>query len=122
MLHNLIKWWTIWGPSKCPPHRATHSGRRDTLRAFKRRLRLEPLENRSLLATIMVTTEMDVVSPNDGLTSLREAIIQANDQTTNPGADTINFNIPGSGQHTISPLSSLPEPAHSAAARRDRTR
>ena len=37
--------------------------------------------------------------------SLRQAILDAN---ANPGADTIAFNIPGSGVHTIAPLSGLP--------------
>jgi len=37
--------------------------------------------------------------------SLRQAILDAN---ANPGADTINFNIPGPAPHTIIPLSPLP--------------
>jgi uncharacterized repeat protein (TIGR01451 family) len=47
-----------------------------------------------------------VTSPNDsGPGSLRQAIIDAN---ANPGADTINFFIPGTGPHTINLLSPLP--------------
>jgi hypothetical protein len=42
---------------------------------------------------------------NSGPGSLRQAILDAN---TSPGADTIDFNIPGSGVHTIGPLSPLP--------------
>ena len=38
-----------------------------------RRLRMEQLEDRSMLAT--VTTHLDIIDPNDGRTSLREAII-----------------------------------------------
>jgi CSLREA domain-containing protein len=38
--------------------------------------------------------------------TLREAIDAAN---ANPGADIINFNIPGTGVHTITPATSLPE-------------
>jgi hypothetical protein len=38
---------------------------------------------------------------------LRAAIEQAN---ATPGADTIKFNIGGSGVKTISPLSALPPP------------
>ena len=41
-----------------------------------------------------------------GAGSLREAINQAND---NVGPDTIEFNIPGAGPHTIQPTTGLPE-------------
>ena len=40
-----------------------------------------------------------------GLGSLRKAIQDAN---TNPGSDTIQFDIPGAGPHTIRPGSELP--------------
>jgi parallel beta-helix repeat protein len=47
-----------------------------------------------------------VTNTNDsGVGSLRWAINQAN---ANPGADTITFNIPGAGVHTIAPLTALP--------------
>jgi Calx-beta domain-containing protein/VCBS repeat protein/carboxypeptidase family protein len=47
-----------------------------------------------------------VTNTNDsGTGSLRQAILDAN---TNPGTDTITFNIPGSGVQTITPVSSLP--------------
>jgi CSLREA domain-containing protein len=63
-------------------------------------------------ATITVTSALDANPQNDGVCTLREAIISAN---TNPvvappagecangtaGADTINFAIPGAGLHTI---------------------
>lgn len=52
-------------------------------------------------ATFIVTNTAD-----DGPGSLRDAITQANN---NPGADTISFNIPGPGPHTIKPRSALPE-------------
>jgi hypothetical protein len=42
---------------------------------------------------------------NSGAGSLAQAIFDAN---ANPGADTIAFDIPGSGVHTISPSTSLP--------------
>src|SRR5262245_46801848 len=56
--------------------------------AYRRALRLEPLEDRRMLAVITVTTTADTVNFNDGVTSLREAIFAAN---TVPGADTIEF-------------------------------
>ena len=64
--------------------------RRSSRRARERFLRLciEPLEDRSLLATFVVTTELDLVNAGDGVTSLREAVIQANSQA---GLDTITF-------------------------------
>ncbi len=47
-----------------------------------------------------------VTNTNDsGPGSLRQAILDSN---SNPGPDTIDFNIPGSGVHTISPTSALP--------------
>jgi hypothetical protein len=47
-----------------------------------------------------------VTNTNDsGPGSLRQAILDAN---ANPGADSITFNIPGPGPHTISPTSALP--------------
>lgn len=47
-----------------------------------------------------------VTNTNDsGAGSLRQAILDAN---ANPGADTITFNIPGAGVHTITPASLLP--------------
>lgn len=51
-------------------------------------------------ATLTVTNTND-----SGSGSLRQAILDAN---ANPGADTIAFNIPGSGVHSIIPSSSLP--------------
>src|SRR5438067_12259611 len=47
---------------------------------------LEMLEDRAVPAMLDVTTPLDVLDPNDGLLSLREAVIQAN---ASPGHDTI---------------------------------
>lgn len=55
---------------------------------------------RASAATYTVTNTND-----DGTGSLRWAITQANDHA---GADTIPFNIPGDGVHTITPLTALP--------------
>ena len=47
-----------------------------------------------------------VITTNDsGAGSLRQAILDAN---ASPGTDTIEFNIPSVGPHTIQPLSALP--------------
>lgn len=61
----------------------------------------------SVFATTYTVSK--VADTNDGTCdsdcSLREAITAAN---ANAGADTINFNISGSGVHTIAPTSTLP--------------
>jgi hypothetical protein len=59
----------------------------------------------SVVKTAAATT-FTVSNTNDsGPGSLRQAILDAN---ANPGLDTINFNIPGAGVHTISPMLGLP--------------
>jgi CSLREA domain-containing protein len=83
-------------------------------RARKTSLRFEVLEDRSVPATITVTTAIDDISPNNGSVSLREAILAINAgndlgdadiAAQSPGTfgttDTINFNIAGSGVQTI---------------------
>ena len=60
----------------------------------------EPLEGRTLYATYTVTNIND-----DGPGSLRQAITTAN---ASDAVDVIKFNIAGSGVHTISPQSALP--------------
>lgn len=57
----------------------------------------------SAAATFTVTNVNDA-----GAGSLREAMTAANDETTNPGADTISFAIPGAGVPTITLASALP--------------
>jgi hypothetical protein len=69
-------------------------------------------------ATITVTGTGDTIAV-DGVVTLREAITSTNNNASvntdvsnqNPGAygaDTINFNISGTGVHTISPTAALP--------------
>ena len=78
--------------------RARHA--RPLARRPSHRPRLEELEGRTLPATLTVTNVND-----GGPGSLRQAIIEANAAA----ADTIAFDIPGPGVHTIAPLSPLPE-------------
>ncbi|MEY2526922.1 MAG: trimeric autotransporter adhesin, partial [Verrucomicrobiota bacterium] len=68
-------------------------------------------------ATITVTGTGDTIAV-DGVVTLREAITSANNNANVNtdvvavgvyGTDTINFNIPGAGIHTISPGSALPD-------------
>src|SRR4051794_24746279 len=61
---------------------------------------LESLENRTLLAVFTVANENDA-----GAGTLRQALLDAN---ASPGADTINFNIPGTGTHILQVASALP--------------
>jgi parallel beta-helix repeat protein len=61
---------------------------------------LEPLEDRMLLSTYLVTNTSD-----SGSGSLRQAILNAN---AHAGRDTIAFNLPGTGVHTIALNSALP--------------
>jgi titin len=61
---------------------------------------VKALEDRVLLNTYTVTSTAD-----SGAHTLRQAILSAN---SHAGLDTIKFNIPGSGVHTIVPLSPLP--------------
>jgi hypothetical protein len=92
-----------------------------------RRVFLEPLEDRSLMAAIItVNSAADTPNnPNDGVVTLREALGFSNG-TLSPGSsennlisgtlgigDTIQFAIPGSGVRTItltSPLPSITDP------------
>jgi hypothetical protein len=56
------------------------------LRQGRFRPTMELLEDRAVPAVLNVTTSLDVIDPNDGMLSLREAVIQAN---ASNGADTI---------------------------------
>jgi hypothetical protein len=57
-------------------------------------------------ATLTITCPTVVTNTSDsGAGSLRQAILCAN---ANAGLETISFNIPGTGPHTIAPLTALP--------------
>ena len=76
------------------------SSRRPSARRKPFGLGLESLESRQLLANFTVLNTND-----SGAGSLRQAILDADSAS---GAIKIVFNIPGSGVHTIEPLSDLP--------------
>jgi CSLREA domain-containing protein len=68
---------------------ATRSNRR----AKRRRLALELLEDRTVPSPLLVTTTADEINPNDGVLSLREAIMMANADASAsmPQSHTITF-------------------------------
>ena len=57
------------------------------------------------LAAVKAATFTVTNTADEGAGSLRQALLDAN---AAPGADTIAFNIPGAGVHTITPLTGLP--------------
>ncbi|MDG3007239.1 hypothetical protein [Paludisphaera mucosa] len=94
--------------------RITHRRSVARTRARPSRPRLEVMEDRTLLATIVVTGAGDAIAV-DGVVTLREAIAAANTNAASgdaaagsPGLDTIAFNIPGGGVQTIATLTDLP--------------
>lgn len=98
-MHTMIQriWMTI--QRRTSSNTATNPPRR------RRRLGAELLEDRSLLTTLVVTSALDNVNPDDGVTTLREAINEANSSV---GFDTIQFNIGGGGPASITLNSPLP--------------
>src|SRR5438105_2123783 len=77
-------------------------------------LRVEPLENRAVPATVTVTGTADTEVPNDHVVTLREAIVSINAgneqgdtdlKTQHPGTygvnDVIRFAFPGPGTRRI---------------------
>jgi hypothetical protein len=65
------------------------------------------MEERCLLTTYTVINNL-----NTGAGSLRNVLVQVNSDTTIHSPDTVKFNIPGTGTHTISLLSDLPTITH----------
>jgi hypothetical protein len=81
------------------------AGRRRIHRPRFRRLRLEGLEDRTLLASFTVTSANGGTGPG----TLYDAIAQADaDTDKNDLIDTIDFAIPGTGPYTISLQEPLP--------------
>lgn len=78
--------------------RRTRAGRRTSIQ-----LACELMESRELLSTYLVSNTTDAASPSPN--SLRWAILQVDADTS---ADTIDFDISGSGLHSISLTSALP--------------
>ncbi|MCD0458259.1 choice-of-anchor Q domain-containing protein [Roseiconus lacunae] len=72
-------------------------------RSARRQPYLEGLEKRHLLAAITVDTLTDTVDASDGVTSLREAILQSNsngeDDTINLPSGTLTLSVAGSGEN-----------------------
>jgi hypothetical protein len=62
------------------------------------------MEDRTVLSIFTVANTND-----SGAGSLRQAITDANSHANSGGPDLINFNIPGTTVHTISPASGLPQ-------------
>jgi Calx-beta domain len=67
--------------------------------------RIDAFRSGDSVSTPAQTTFIVTNTNDDGAGSLRQAILDAN---ANAGADIINFNIPGAGVHSISPVGSLP--------------
>jgi hypothetical protein len=88
--------------------RSRASRRSQRIASFRRRFLLEPLEGRQMLSTFYVSTTVDNgsnTSPAAG--SLRAAILAVDAQKAGTYS-TIDFNIPGTGVHQITPRSLLP--------------
>ena len=80
--------------------RSTHAARSSRRPRPTVRPRLEELERRLAPATFTVGNTNDA-----GAGSLRQALLDSN---ATPGLDTVAFNVPGAGTHTITPLAPLP--------------
>jgi hypothetical protein len=107
----------IWGPRSRRPRTASQGACRRRQCDLAGSGGFERVEDRVLLAGIIVTGTGDVNS-TDGVVTLREAMTSINNgaslnaDVTASGiygvGDTITFNIPGAGVQTITPSSPLP--------------
>src|SRR5690349_3204564 len=103
---------------------ATSRTRRNSFFNRSRSLFLERLEQRTLLAAVITVNSADDTDTRDTVLTLREALEvnnrtlavsaltaseqgQVNGTPSSADADTIAFNIPGSGVHTITPTTAL---------------
>ena len=86
----------LWSSLKRSHQTSPRVPRRNRVRHFC----LEVLDDRTMPSTFVVGN-----TNNSGAGSLRQAILDAN---ASPGYDIIDFNITGSGVHTITPTSALP--------------
>ncbi len=73
----------------------------------RRRFSIEPLEGRQMLSTFTVTNSND-----SGAGSFRQALLNSN---ATSGPNSVVFNIPGGGVHTINLLSALPVVTHAVS-------
>jgi hypothetical protein len=79
---------TTPGRSRRPPVTVRRTARHPSSHRGRWRPRLEALEDRRTPSVLVVSTTADVVDPNDGALSLREAVTQAN---LDPPGDTIRL-------------------------------
>src|SRR5262245_15641417 len=86
-----------WWDRSTPANRRRIHRRRSSRTSHARCLRIELLEDRRVLAALVVTSPDDNTT-NDGLVTLREAIKAANEDTV---ADAIEGTQTGSGVDTI---------------------
>src|SRR5882724_2379090 len=87
---------------------STSRSHKPAARPHSTALAVELLEDRTV-PSLTVTTFADVVNPNDGRLSLREAIQQANSRTTQPNAAQFDETITFQSAGTVNLQSALPE-------------
>ncbi len=79
-------------------------GRPRAAQTLNRRLHIEMLEDRRMLAAVTVDTQLDLVDASDGVTSLREAIVITNQ---NIAPDVIDFASSLAGQTILLTMGEL---------------